>query len=157
MIKVIEEQDYKLCYQMMIESFLAVAETIDATFDNCPGNSAFLEYNTFLNIIEKGLVLYGYYAPELVGCIGLHKKSDKRHKIKYLCVSRHYQHQGYGKALMDHVESLVEGKLQLGMINENIILRTWYESLGYQIDKVMSYKKNKFTVAFMEKQLDENL
>ncbi|MBI9014295.1 MAG: GNAT family N-acetyltransferase [Clostridiales bacterium] len=157
MIQVIEERDFKLCYQMMIESFLVVADTIGATPENCPGNSAFLEYGTFLNAIEKGLVLYGYYAPELVGCIGLDQKSEKRHKIKYLCVSIHHQQQGYGKALMDHVESLVEGKIQLGMINENIILRTWYESLGYKIDKVKSYKKNKFTVAFMEKQLDENI
>jgi len=157
MIKEVEEKDYKLCYQMMIESFLEVADSIGATSENCPGNSAFMAYNTFITKMNKGLVLYGYYAPELVGCIGLEKKSARRHKIKYLCVSIHHQHQGYGKALMDYMETLVEGKLQLGMINENLILRNWYESLGYKIDKVMSYKKNKFTVAFMEKQLNENV
>lgn len=152
----IEPKHYKKCYNILHTSFTKVADTLKITRANCPGHSAYLEYNTFISQMEN-TTMYGLFLPELVGCIGLEKKSDVRYKIKYLSVDPKHQHKGYGKLLMDHMETVASCKLQLGMIYEHTLLLNWYCLLGYEVKKIVAYKKNVFKVAYMEKRLDENI
>jgi len=156
MIKIIEPNEYEICYKIINTCFTIVADELKITQANCPGHSAHLDYNSFLNKI-KSTTMYGLFLPELVGCIGIEKKSDVRYKIKYLSVDPKHQHKGYGKLLMDHMETVASNKLQLGMIYEHTVLFEWYCSLGYEVDKIATYKKNAFKVAYMEKRLHENI
>jgi len=157
MIREINGDEYLACFEMMHKSFNQVADELGINQSNCPGHSAFITYKTFISDLEKNVRMYGLFNPELVGCVGLIKKSDVRYKVKYLTIAKIYRHKGYGKDLMSHIEKISSGKIQLGMIYEHKILLDWYISLGYKVDKISSYKKNRFKVAYMEKKLDENL
>ncbi len=156
MIKLIESDDYKLCYDVIINSFKDVTESLRATPENCPGNSAFMSYNQFLNKTKK-MDLYGYYEDELIGCIALIKKSDVSYKIKMLSVLNTHRHKGIGKKLIDYMSELANGKIKLGMIYENTKLYEWYLSLGFVTDKIVTYKGNDFHVAYMEKKIETNI
>ncbi len=156
MIKLIESEDYKRCYDVIVASFKGVSEALNATPENCPGNSAFMSYNRFLNMTKK-MNLYGYYDENLIGCVGLIKKSDVSYKVKMLSVLPSKRHQGIGQQLMDYVTEHSAGKLKLGMIYENKKLYKWYLNLGFETEKIVSYKGNDFHVAYMEKRIEANL
>lgn len=157
MIRLLNEDDYSKCYNLIHETFLLLAESLGITPSNCPGHSAYLTYQKFLGQINKNLSMYGLFEPDLIGCVGLVKKSDVRYQVKYLTVDQAHRHKGHGKMLMDYIEDLSFGKIQLGMIYEDQTLYEWYQNLGYKVDKLTYYKKNKFQVAYMEKVLDENI
>ena len=137
-----EIEDYERCYKIIIESFSDVNNILGITEKSCPGNSGYMTYNKFQNELSKGLKLYGYYQPELVACIGLYKKSDVRTKIKMLSVLPKYRHLGIGKELMLFAESKADEKLVLGMIYDNQKLFNWYLTLGYEVDKIKTYRGN---------------
>lgn len=157
MIKVITGEDYKACYEVIIEANKQVADQMAYTKETCPGNSAFLSYNKFLSDLSKGLILYGFYDEDLIACIGLIKKSPTTSKFLYLSVLPTYRHRGIGQLLVSYVESQVSGKMKLGMIYENKRLLTYYESLGYETKKVSSYKGSVYHIAYMEKNLEKNI
>jgi len=156
MIKLIPSESLDESYELIVSAFKSVADEIGATPDNCPGNSAFMSRSKFAKEINK-MKLYGYYDPDLVGCIGLVKKSEVTYKIKILCVKEDKRHNGIGKALVEFIETKVSGKLKLGMIYENQTLFKWYQSLGYEVEKIKTYKGNKFRLAYMEKRIEETV
>lgn len=156
MIKAIDLDEFDDCYDLIVEAFRDIAEDLNATPENCPGNSAFMTKEKFKRASNK-MTLYGYYGDDLLGCIGLIKKSDVSFKIKMLSVKPNFRHQGIGRQLIEHVEALSFGKITLGMIYENQLLYEWYLSLGYSLDKKVTYKGNRFHVAYMEKKIEKNI
>ena len=155
MIREITADELKDCHLVITESFSDIMTQLNITRENCSGFSGFLRYEKLLSQINKGLKLYGFYDPDLVGCIGVLKKSSTRYQVKYLCVKSDYRHQGIGRILIDYVENIAQGKIQLGMIYENTVLLNWYQSLGYEIDKITPYKSRVFNIAFMEKKIEK--
>ncbi|WP_240840916.1 N-acetyltransferase [Acidaminobacter sp. JC074] len=149
--------DLKVCHQLIVESFLDVNKSLGITKENCPGNSGYLTLSQLEKQVSKGLILYGYYDPDLIACIGLMEKSHVRCKIKMLSVLPEYRNKGIGKVLMDFAETQANEKLVLGMIYENQKLYKWYEALGYKVDKIKKYRGNEFNVAYMEKKLEKNI
>lgn len=154
MIRLIPEEDYGMCYELILKSFIDRQRVLGITRENCPGYSAFLRFEKFKVLINKGMVIYGYYDAELCGCIGWLKKSDVRFQIKFLSVSPECRSKGIGRALMRFVESRGQGKIQLGMIYEDDWLFKWYESQGYVMHQLKDYKKGVFRTAFMEKKIE---
>lgn len=155
MIKKVAIEELKDCYEVILESFRDVMDELNITRENCSGFSGFLRYEKLLSQVKKGLTLYGWYEPDLIGCIGLLTKSSARTQIKYLCVLKTCRHQGIGMNLIHHVENMTSGRLQLGMIYENTVLFRWYESLGFQVDKIVPYRSKVFHIAFMEKTIEK--
>lgn len=143
----------KAAFDVIKASFKSIADEMYMTAENCPGNSAFMSYDKFQR--AKQMVLFGLFDQDLIGCIGVEYKSEVRYKIKYVSVLPTQQHKGYGRKLVEHACHYIEEaggkKIQLGMIRENEILFDWYLSLGFELDKVVNYRKNAFTVAYMEK------
>lgn len=154
-IRLLEKDELNICLNVIINSFKTVADKLNITNENCPGNSAYLELNDLNNYFDKGYKFYGLFKKELIGCIVVEKKSDVRYKIRLLSVLEENRHEGFGKILIEFVENLVIPlgckKIQLGMIYENRVLRDWYESLGFEIEKIKKYRKNDFKVAYMFK------
>ena len=156
-IRIIKKEEIVICHKVIVNSFIPVASSLFMTEENCSGNSAFLKLDQLHKMYDKGLIILGLYDDFLIGCIGLEKKSDDRYKIKLLSVIPGYRHRGLGAMLIKAMEERViqSGgiKLQLGMIYENEVLRKWYESLGFKIDKVKTYKGNTFKIVYMSKDL----
>lgn len=68
-----------------------------------------------------------------------------RGSVFYLAISPQYQGSGYGKQLMQHIETVLES---MGCPKANILVRSsnqkvmeFYDSLGYSIDEVVSFGK----------------
>ncbi len=156
-IRLLNKDELNDCLIVIRESFLTVAKDFNMTEENCKGNSAYLKKDKLLKMYNSGIEIYGLFSDSLIACIALEKKSDVRYKIKLLSVKTDFRHKGYGKLLVDEVEKQViakQGKkIQLGCINENQRLVSWYESLGFRIDKTKKYKGNSFTVSYMIKDL----
>lgn len=143
-------------YHVIINSFSQIVNQYQMTKDNCPGNSAFMTHDYFKSQ-ESKLNLFGLFEDSLVGCIAVEKKSDHRYKIKWVSVLHEERHKGYGKELMSYAEAWIQSqgghKITLGMIYENQLLYLWYQSLGYEVDKIKAYKGNVFQICYMEKKI----
>jgi ribosomal protein S18 acetylase RimI-like enzyme len=152
MIKHIEKN--RVSYNVIIHSFKDVAEMYNMTKENCPGNSAFMSYEKFMNYSGE---LFAYGDQTLKACMGIEKKSDVTYKLSMLSVLPSYRKQGIGHEMMTFAETYVRRcqgqKIKLGMIYENQVLFDWYQSLGYTADKIKAYKGSAFRLAFMEKKL----
>jgi len=74
-----------------------------------------------------------------------------------LSVLPKYRHLGIGKELMLFAESKADEKLVLGMIYDNQKLFNWYLTLGYEVDKIKTYRGNDYKVAYMEKTIEKNI
>lgn len=144
-------------YHVIIDSFSDVINQYQMTKENCPGNSAFMSYEYFMSQASK-VKLFGLFDEGLVGCVAVEKKSPQRYKIKWLSMLFEKRHHGYGKVLMAHAEAWIQSqgghKVTLGMIYENQVLHAWYLGIGYQVDKIKSYKGNVFQICYMEKKYE---
>lgn len=156
MIRLIEHEEMKQVYELIVRSFQTTVEELNITQETAKGYTAFLTYEQFIKKFMK-IQLYGYFNPDLQGCIGLVRKSDVTAKIKWLAVDSAYRHQGIGKKLMAYLEACHTGKMTLGMIYENKKLLRWYETLGYDVKKIKYFKGHHFQMAYMEKKIEKNL
>lgn len=146
-IKIAEEKNLKDCYKVIVASF-KYESNIDI----------YIKYDKFLKAYEKGVEVYFISEDNnIIGCIGIEKKSDIKYKIRFLSVLPEYRHLGYGKKLIYNAEQIVSlksgNKISLGMNYSNKVLLNWYESLGYKVDKIKEYKKGSIEIAFMNKDI----
>ena len=148
-----DEKEFLRCTDVIRESFLTVAKEFDLTPDNAPTNPAFMTYEKLKESAAKGMELFGLYDE---GCIAIERsKEDSVFFIERLAVLPVWRHNGYGRMLMDHafVEIINRGgmKASIGIINENIVLKKWYEDYGFKETGIRKFDHLPFTVCFMEK------
>ena len=64
---------------------------------------------------------------------------------------------GNGGALIDHAikksNEFGDKRVEIGIINENIELKNWYEKLGFLFRETAYYEHLPFTVAFMSMEI----
>lgn len=156
-IKMLKKEELKLCHEVIVKSFLPVAESLSLTEKNNSNNSAFMKLESLYNLYNRGNEIYGLFEEELIGCVSIEKKSDLNYNIRLLCVLSEYQNNNYGKALLKFIESRIidlnGNKASLGMVYENKKLYDWYRTLGYQTDKIKRNNKSGISIAFMSKVL----
>lgn len=94
--------------------------------------------------IDPDLFLVGEYSGSIVSTV-MGGYEGHRGWINYLAVSPAWQRRGFGRIIMQHVENLIREKgcpkinLQVRESNQAVI--SFYESLGYQCDPVVSLGK----------------
>ena len=108
---------------------------------------------------RKGLKLFGLFEDDTqVGFGAMEKKKDKVYSIEKLAVLSEHRHQGYGGELIEFVSDYVKNaggkKLSIGIINEHIVLKKWYEGKGFCETAVTKLAHLPFTVCFMEKVIE---
>ena len=93
----------------------------------------------------------------IIGYYSLQKQNDRECELNHLCVLSEYRHKGVGKKLLEHAVSEA-GKLEcsvinVGIVEENVRLRKWYEENGMEHIGTEKYDFFPFTCGYMQKRL----
>ncbi len=143
------------CAELIRESFLPVAESFGLTKENCPSNGAFLETERLILDWESGAKMYGLYREgNLCGFMELKAKEDGLFTLEKLCVLPACRHLGYGALFLDAAkkEAAAMGakKISIGIMEENAVLKHWYETHGFVSTGTRQFPHLPFLVGFME-------
>ncbi len=157
-IKRIEYTELDTCAKLIRESFGTVAKEFNLTHENCPSNGAFIETSRLQADWDKEKLMFGLYCgPILVGCMILELKNTNVYELEKLAIHPHYRHMGYGSLLLSYALKVAAeahvSKVTLGIIEENIRLKSWYQTHGFIHTGTAQFAHLPFTVGYMEQSL----
>lgn len=155
MIRKITAGDVPRCVQIIRDSFQTVADEFGFTAENAPRFTAFaLSEERLLRQMEEQRLMFVYeQGGEIVGYYSLLPGGGC--ELNNLCVVPARRHDGIGGALLAHAFQSARAlgcyKMEIGIVEENQVLRAWYEAYGF----VHTYSKKfdffPFTCGYMEK------
>ena len=97
--------------------------------------------------MEVGWRIVGYYSLALL--------DDGQVELNNLSVLPEFRHRGIGQRLLEDcfekVSRLGRKKLIIGIVEENTVLKKWYESFGFKHVKSQKFDFFPFTCEYMEK------
>ena len=100
----------------------------------------------------------GYYDNEgIIKYYSLLLQDNHCCELNNVCVLPEYRHKGIGEELLKHAYGnaveLVYEKMNIGIVEENTVLRKWYESFGFVHTGTQKFDFFPFTCGYMEKHL----
>lgn len=154
--QVSEDAELEKCVDVIRNSFITVAKDFNLTIENAPTNPAFIKFENLAKMRENGVAMFGVCDEnEQVGFVAVEKANEDVFYMEKLAVLPQFRHKGYGKAIMDFVFEYVKNnggkRVRIGIINENMILKKWYENYGFSEIEIKKFNHLPFTVCFMEK------
>jgi len=155
MIKPITESDLNDCLYVLKMGFEAGAIKFGQTEENCPNRGRTrLPLSELKKEYHEGSQMYGYfYNDKLVGFLSL-SFSDERMGINDIVVLPEHQNKGFGTSLMNFAKDEAKkrkcNKIRLGMIDDNIHLKNWYEKHGFKTVELIKYETVAYMVGKME-------
>jgi len=154
MIKPLEYKELVSCVKVIRESFATVARDFELTEQNCPNHTSFIKLEKLQNQFNKGTLMFGYFCDdEIVGYVSLTKIDNLTYELNNLSILPEYRHKGYGTELIDFCKAKVKefggGKITIGIIEENSILKDWYAAYGFIHTETQKFENLPFTVGFM--------
>ena len=160
-VKKIGKVDIPDCVSVIRRSFRTVADEFGFTEENAP---AFTAFATTVEKVEQWMTeqrrpMYGCFENKrLVGYYNL-LSTDDGYELGSLSVLPEYRHEGIGRALLtDAMIRAAAGdadKMKLSIVEENVILRKWYEDLGFTHTGTRKFDFFPFTCGYLEKDLRE--
>ena len=160
MIKAVDVKVIRECAEVIRESFSTVANEFGITIENAPGFTAFATTEERLNcqLTEEHRPMYAFFDNEtIVGYYSLLLQENKECELNNLCVIPAYRHSGIGEELLtDALKNAKElncNKINIGIVEENKVLRKWYESFGFVHTGTKKFDFFPFTCGYMEKNL----
>ena len=82
---------------------------------------------------------------------------DDECELNNLCVIPSYRHQGIGETLLRNAFQVAMdlhcNKMNIGIVEENLVLKRWYESFGFVHTGTHKFDFFPFTCGYMEKSL----
>mgnify|MGYP000501982037 FL=1 len=160
MIKRVEEQDIAECVKVIKESFATVAKEFGFTVENAPRFTAFATTEVRLKhqLLEENRPMYAFYDNEnIVGYYSLLVQDNNECELNNLSVIPAYRHRGIGEELLKHAFKIAKelncNKINIGIVEENNVLRKWYESFEFIHIGTQKFDFFPFTCGYMEKNL----
>ena len=160
MIKEIRQEDLAECVRVIRDSFATVAEEFNITEENAPRYTAFATDENRLNWHLNGekRPMFGYfYEDKLVGYFSLLRLENGECELNNLAVLPKYRHEGIGAKLVEHAFKTAKEygctKMKIGIVEENRVLRKWYEKLGFVHVGTQKFEFFPFTCGYMEKKI----
>lgn len=160
MIREIKQEDIAQCVDVIRRSFMTVADEFGFTEENASRFTAFATDENRINWHLNGehRPMYGYFEGEkLVGYYSLMVKGDGECELNNLCVLPEYRHKKIGFELLEDAFSKVVQlnctKVNIGIVEENTVLRAWYEKYGFVHIGTEKYDFFPFTCGYMEKDI----
>ena len=160
MIRKVEREDIPTCVNLIRSSFMPIAEEFGITKDNAPGYTAFAisddrlfrqmdeEHRPMFAAEEDG-VLCGYYS--------LLIQENGECELNNLAVLPQYRHRGIGKQLLEHSYTIAKSMgchvMNIGIVEENTVLRQWYEQNGAIHIGIKKFDFFPFTCGYMKREL----
>lgn len=154
-------EDFDNSVLVLKEAYGTVARDFGLTKENCATNAAFLEADWLQKLLDKGLLLHKLYIEDdkQIGFVGIEKslQNDDVLFIEKLAVLPEYRHQGYGQKLMEFafekIKELGGKKISVALIDEHVVLKKWYASLGFHAVRTKVFEHLPFHVCFMEREI----
>jgi len=154
-IRVESKEQLDICLDIVHKSFQTVADEMILTKDNCSSYTAFMPIEKLISQFENNtpMLLYQYN-----GCFAGYFSlsiNDDSVELNNLAVLPEYRHLGIGKELVDYAITyskniLGANKIKIGIVEENTILKGWYEKIGFVHTGTQKFEHLPFTVGFME-------
>ena len=158
MIRVVCQKDIFQCVNVIRKSFATVAEEFGITNENAPRFTAFAsdERRITHQLTVEHRPMYGYFIDDkLIGYYSLCIKNNCECELNNLSVLPGYRHQKIGYELLKHsfekAKELNCSKMCIGIVEENKVLRKWYENHGFVHTGTEKYDFFPFTCGYMEK------
>ncbi|SDH48234.1 GNAT family N-acetyltransferase [Desulfosporosinus hippei] len=156
--EIMDEASLVCSLNVIKDSFTTVAREFKLTEENCPSNPAFINLENLMTMKNKGIAMFGLFEKNnQIGFVAVEKADDSCY-LERLAVLPDYRHKGYGKLLMDFVFNYAKAqgakKVSIGIIDENSVLKDWYEIYGFRETGLKKYEHLPFTVCFMEKAVE---
>ena len=160
MIKEIEKRDIAECVKVIRESFTTVAEELGFTAENAPRFTAFATTEERLdwhfNVEHRPMYAF-YENGSIVGYYSLLLKDNNKCELNNLCVVSAFRHKGIGKELLEHAFKKAKELncmiMKIGIVEENTLLRKWYEKFGFTHTGTQKFDFFPFTCGYMERNL----
>ena len=160
MIKEIDKKDIIECVNVIRTSFQTVADEFGFTIQNAPRFTAFATTEEWLEaqLIEEHRLMRAFYDKgNVVGYYSLVLQDNNECELNNLCVIPAYRHKGIGEELLKNVFKVAKelkcNKINIGIVEENRVLRKWYESFGFIHIGTQKFDFFPFTCGYMEKNL----
>jgi len=160
MIKRISHDDISECANVIRTSFLTVAAEFGFTETNAQRFTAFSVTKERLEwqLNNEPRHMYGYYENNrIVGYYSLLYQNNKECELNNLCVLPEYRHNKLGESLLENAfenaRKMDCNRINIGIVEENTVLRNWYESFGFLHTGTKKYDFFPFTCGYMVKAL----
>lgn len=153
--KVNSSEQLNICLDIIHKSFQTVADEMNLIKDNCPSYTAFMPIEKLISQFENNTPMFLYqYNGCFAGYFSLSINDDSV-ELNNLAVLPEYRHLGIGKELVDYAITyskniLGANKIKIGIVEENTILKEWYEKIGFVHTGTKKFEHLPFTVGFME-------
>ena len=158
MIVPIHREQLSECLDVLKESYEKTAVRFGMTEENCPYRGGTrLPYAALEEEYKNGFMMYGYvYGGEIVGFLSMSVEEPKAY-IQDIAIRPAYQNRGFGSQLLrfalEKAKTLHCEKIALGMVHDNVPLRSWYEKQGFETVSLKKFEKVSYTVGTMEYRL----
>lgn len=159
MIKEIDRSDIPNCVSVIKDSFMTVADEFGFTSENAPRFTAFAISNDrlYYQLDNEHRIMVAYYLDNkvIVGYYSLLLQEDNQCELNNLSVLPDYRHNNIGTALLD--DAIIRAKkmgcvkINIGIVEENKILRKWYEDKGFTHIGTRKFDFFPFTCGYMVK------
>ena len=160
MICKMKRNEIPVCVEVICRSFMTVADEFRFTIENAPRFTAFAttEERLVYQLEQERRQMFAYYDDgRIVGYYSLLKQNEKECELNNLCVLEEYRHKKIGEQLLEHafVEAGKMGctQMNIGIMEENVKLRKWYEDHGAEHIGTDKYDFFPFTCGYMKKML----
>lgn len=157
MIKEVQQNDIEKCVTVIRESFKTVADEFGLTVENASRFTAFATTKERLewHLFGEHRPMYAYYYDGIiVGYYSLLLQDNNECELNNLCVVPAYRHKGIGEELLkDAFEMAYKlncNKVNIGIVEENKVLRKWYEGFGFVHTGTQKFDFFPFTCGYME-------
>lgn len=159
-IKKIGEKEIPECVSVIRKSFKTVADQFGFTQENAPRFTAFAttEGRLLWQLNEEHRPMYAYFNDgKIVGYYSLFLQENNECELNNVCVLPENRHLGIGEKLVAHAigraRNLGCKKINIGIVEENTVLRKWYEELGFNHIGVKKFDFFPFTCGYMEQKI----
>lgn len=157
MIREVQREEIPVCVQVIRRSHRTVADEFGFTPENAPRYVAFATdenrllwqmeaQHRLMFLDEEDGVICGYYS--------LLMKEDGECELGSLSVLPEYRHRGIGTALLKHSIDTARKQgcsiLHLSIVEENTVLRKWYERNGAVHTGTEKFDFFPFTAGYMK-------
>ena len=146
------------CVKVIKTSFITVADQFGFTVENAPRFTAFAttDEKLFSQYDKEQRPMYAYYSEvgRMVGYYSLLRLENGECELNNLCVLPEYRHRNIGEKLLNDAceEARAMGctKLVFSIVEENTVLRKWYEKHGAVHVGTKKFDFFPFTCGYME-------
>ncbi len=153
-------EEIPACVQVVRNAFQTVADEFGLTEENAPRYTAFAtdEGRLWYHFCREKRPMFVYsIGNKIVGYYSLALLNEEEAELNNLAVLPEYRHRNIGGKLLEDcfrkVKETGRSKVKIGIVEENQILRKWYETFGFEHTGCEKFDFFPFTCGYMKKEL----